>query len=181
MWEHTVLMDANAFLFPKCASTCSFLAPSSSMMYMSTAKCLNSLTSTPANGLHLKHGDCIAQDLSSALPVTATAIPSHVRVSRRIPAEKLLWGLIIVKDDSKRDSRLYIGLMLLTPRPLYSDFPSFDLEGDIVRDVHQPGGDDLLHDGAALATPSRLSSVLMVCMAASSLQPRVLARDGVLA
>lgn len=42
-------MDASAFLFPKCASTFSFFAPSSSMMNMSTARCLNSLTRTPAS------------------------------------------------------------------------------------------------------------------------------------
>jgi hypothetical protein len=57
--------------------------------------------------------------------------------------------------------------LMLTPGPLHSDLPGPNLERDIVRYVHQTGGNDLLHCGAVTAAP--LASLMWKpCMAAKA-------------
>ena len=57
--------------------------------------------------------------------------------------------------------------LVLTPGPLHSDLPGPNLECDIVRDVHQTGGNDLLHCGAVSAAPLAFL-MWKPCMAATA-------------
>ena len=159
-------MDASAFLFPKCASTFSFLLPSSSTMNMSTAWCLNSLTSVPAS---------IQPSSKKSRAANSTLLPKHhtrddsLACTQPFDCSCCLDNYTSPLSRAPTSNRLLLTLML-TPGPLHSDLPGPNLERDIVRDVHQTGGNDLLHCGAVTAAPLA-SLIWKPCMAAKAQGP----------